>query len=292
MLTTLDLLDRCLKSITESEVRINFHDVYGIAPFNKELDSIISKYQIHNNPFCDRVKKTSLGLTRCINAKNCAVCKAEETKSAYFGYCYMGLGEFVYPVFFKDKLVAVMFVGEFTKDYKTQLAKLESSAIEIKADKKEMKQLFENVTIPVPSESLDEKIQTFIKLFQLFLYESGYKFTDAVYENHIVESAMSFIGINYASELSLELISNHCHCNPTYLSRVFKESTGTNISEYINRVRIERAKTALQFTGKSVTDIGYEIGYSDTAYFSKVFKKLTGMSPKEYRKYFEDKNVN
>lgn len=287
MLTTLDLLDKSLNAIAATNVKINFHDVYGIVPFNKELDGVISKYQIHHNPFCDKVKKSPLGLKRCINAKNCAVRKAEETKNAYFGYCYMGLGELVYPVSFKDKLVAVLFVGEFTDDYKKQLSKLEAGTKEIKADKDELKNIFDDVTVPVPAESIDEKIQTFIKLFQLFLYESGYKFTDAVYENHIVESAMSFIGSNYASELSLELISDHCHCNPTYLSRVFKDSTGTNISEYINRVRIEHAKTALQFTSKSVTDIGYDIGFSDTAYFSKVFKKYTDMSPKEYRKYFE-----
>ncbi len=287
MLTTLELLDKCLKSIAAYDVKINFHDVYGTTPFNKELNDILLKYSIHENAFCDCVKKSPAGLTRCINAKDCAVRRAKEKKEAYYGYCYMGLGEYVYPVFFKDKLVAVIFVGEFNDGSDKQLNKLRKGITEAKTDGEYISRLFNEVTVPLPDKSLDEKIQTFIKMFQLFLYESGYKFTDAVYENHIVESAMSFIKDNYANDLSLDLISGHCHCNSTYLSRVFKNSTGMNISEYINNVRVNMAITALKFTERSITDIGYNVGFSDTAYFSKVFKKHTGMSPKEYRKYFE-----
>jgi len=292
MFTTLELLEKSLISITNNNIMLNFHDLYGIMPFNKDLDMILSKYQIHHNSFCDRVKKTPLGLTRCINAKNCAVCKAEENKDSYYGYCYMGIGEYVYPVFFKERMVAVLFVGEVNDGSCEQIEKLTTGAKELKLDKAELKQLFYDVTTTLNKNDIDEKIHTFIKLFQLFLYESGYKFTDAVYENHIVESAISFINVNYSNELSLDLIASNCHCNPTYLSRVFKNSTGTNMSEYINRIRVERAKTALQFTDSSITDIGYDTGFSDTAYFSKVFKRITGASPKEYRKYFEDKEVN
>ena len=72
---------------------------------------------------------------------------------------------------------------------------------------------------------------------------------------------------------------------------MFKESTGINISEYVNRLRVEMAKTALQFTDKSITDIGYEVGFSDTAYFTRMFKKCIGVTPKEYRKNFVGEEV-
>ncbi|MDD4688442.1 MAG: helix-turn-helix domain-containing protein [Eubacteriales bacterium] len=279
---TIDMISKYIEEISDSYgVRINIHDIYGITHFNKELNEVLSKYLVHNNPFCDFIKRSPLGLARCIKAKACAVAKCSED-IPYRGCCYMGLGEYVYPIYFKNKVVTVLFIGEFYFDEDNQYKQLADEAKHIGVDIKKAQELFSKVLIREPK-GIQEKVEMLVKLFTLFLYESDYQFTESIYSNHIVNQAISFINRNYTAQLTLELIANSCYCNASYLSRNFKNSTGTNISEYINKVRIERAKTALRFTEKSITEIAYEVGYGDTAYFSKVFKGIEGITPKKYK---------
>ena len=75
-----------------------------------------------------------------------------------------------------------------------------------------------------------------------------------------------------------------CNLNPTYLSRKFKEETGLNLFEYINRIRIERACRLLKQTRKTVLEIAYQVGYNNISFFNRYFRKTLGMSPGEYRK--------
>lgn len=73
--------------------------------------------------------------------------------------------------------------------------------------------------------------------------------------------------------------------NPDYLSKLFKKNTGSSLMDYVTKVRIERAKELLERTVLTISEIAIETGYSNTAYFTKMFKKYTnGVTPREYRK--------
>jgi len=64
---------------------------------------------------------------------------------------------------------------------------------------------------------------------------------------------------------------------------LFKQVTGISFKEYLNKVRIEEAKSLLEHTDYSIMEIAVACGYSDQSYFTKVFKKATGITPKQYR---------
>ncbi len=83
---------------------------------------------------------------------------------------------------------------------------------------------------------------------------------------------------------SFNQIANQIHVNPSHLSRKFKEDTGVNITEFINQKRIEEAKLYLKRGNISITDIAFMVGFNDLNYFSKVFKKLTSVTPSQYAK--------
>lgn len=71
--------------------------------------------------------------------------------------------------------------------------------------------------------------------------------------------------------------------NASYLSRVFKQETGENFVSFLTRLRMEKAKSLLRDRNIKVYEVAERVGYPNTAYFSKLFKKLSGMSPEEYR---------
>ena len=80
-----------------------------------------------------------------------------------------------------------------------------------------------------------------------------------------------------------ELAEKH-YINKYYLTKIFKETYGSTISNYLIAMRITKAKQLLRFTDMTVDEIGSTVGMSDANYFSRMFRKVEGISPREYRK--------
>lgn len=103
-------------------------------------------------------------------------------------------------------------------------------------------------------------------------------------KNEALDEVIKYIRSNFGGNLSLDFLAEQAHISREYLSRKFKSYTGTNISDFIAEVRIERAKQLLRNSTHSVTDISLYCGYTSLGNFQRFFKKLTGCSPSEYRK--------
>lgn len=101
--------------------------------------------------------------------------------------------------------------------------------------------------------------------------------------NEVVKKAILYISKNFANPLTLETVAKEVHLNPAYFSTIFKQATGSSFKEYLNMVRIEESKRLLANTDYSLIDIAIATGFEDQSYFSKVFKKFTGLTPKQYR---------
>ena len=93
-----------------------------------------------------------------------------------------------------------------------------------------------------------------------------------------------FIKDHSHEEISLDTLAKQVRLSPIYISKMFKEKQGMNYIDFLTECRMDKAKTLMADTGKSIKEITYEVGYHDPNYFSKVFKKVTQYSPKEYRK--------
>ena len=121
------------------------------------------------------------------------------------------------------------------------------------------------------------------------LQEAIDAFTDCMFEHipsknsEIIKKAIRYISKNYANSLTLELVANQVHLNPTYFSTLFKQSTGSSFKEYLNMVRVEESKRLLSNTDYSLIDIAIATGFEDQSYFTKVFKRYTGLTPKQFR---------
>lgn len=99
---------------------------------------------------------------------------------------------------------------------------------------------------------------------------------------------IDYINRNYMKEFTLDQLSQDLFFSKYYLSRIFKELSGMTIFEYLNKVRVNQAKM-LFLTNKSlrITDVCYQVGFSQPTHFSRVFKQIVGVSPESYRKSIE-----
>jgi len=98
-----------------------------------------------------------------------------------------------------------------------------------------------------------------------------------------LQKVMEYVGANYMKRITLNDISEHVAFSVSYLSRMFKEEKGLNLTSYINEVRVRNAKLLLKGSDAPLSEVAYLTGFDDQSYFSKVFKKHTGMTPGKYR---------
>ena len=89
---------------------------------------------------------------------------------------------------------------------------------------------------------------------------------------------------NYSAKISLDELSNQFYIDKFYLSKIFKEKYGITINAYVSQKRITEAKQLLRFSDKTIEQISCEIGISDPNYFTRLFRKIEGITPGEYRK--------
>lgn len=99
----------------------------------------------------------------------------------------------------------------------------------------------------------------------------------------VIRTVRTYITEHCAEDISLEALASLVHLSPTYLSRLFKRETGETLSAYIQDVRIERAKNLLCTTSMKIYEVAEQVGFSDPVYFSRTFKKATGVKPKDFR---------
>lgn len=99
-----------------------------------------------------------------------------------------------------------------------------------------------------------------------------------------LENIKNYLDERYTEHISLEDLSNQFFINKFYLTKIFKESYGITINNYLISKRITKAKQYLRFTDMTVDEIAQAIGISDVNYFCRMFKKVEGMSPTTYKK--------
>lgn len=99
----------------------------------------------------------------------------------------------------------------------------------------------------------------------------------------LVSDAIAYMRLHYAGPLKLAEVANHIGCSSAYLSRRFKAARACTFTYCLNQIRIEQSKLLLLNSSLSVGDVGYLVGFCEQGYFVKVFRKYTGLTPRQYR---------
>lgn len=98
-----------------------------------------------------------------------------------------------------------------------------------------------------------------------------------------IEEAVDYIRDRYAEDLSLPGIASHFGLNPSYFSRLFTRHTGMHVFEYLNTLRIQKSCLLLKRSSLSILEIAFSVGYNNLSHFNRYFRRVMGMSPREFR---------
>jgi len=138
-----------------------------------------------------------------------------------------------------------------------------------------------------PLESFELKLKGELLICFQYLYSTYFSkslsaapITSSAYA---IQSCLTYINEHFSEDYSLDTLSEKFGYSPSHFEHSFKDITGSTPFVYINRIRIIKASEMLKSTDKKITDIAAECGYSNISYFNRTFKKIMGVSPKEYR---------
>ncbi len=127
-----------------------------------------------------------------------------------------------------------------------------------------------------------QELKHYYRMF--FLNINGMMEKDNIYATgSVIENIQRYIQHNYQKDLSQELIASLFYLNRSYLSTLFRQTTGVKFVDYLNTVRIDRAKEILVNSDRKMYQVAKTVGYDNTKYFFRVFKKIVGSSPEQYR---------
>ena len=145
-------------------------------------------------------------------------------------------------------------------------------------------QILGELTDPVRYNTSVEAAREYVRSLLHVMIEYRNQLSDKKYSG-IIGKAKKYIQENYQNEeMSLQSVASNVNVSSNHFSAIFRKETGETFIDYLTEVRMEKAKDLLVSTSMKTSEVGYEVGYRDPHYFSYIFKKTQGVSPKEYRK--------
>jgi len=130
------------------------------------------------------------------------------------------------------------------------------------------------------AQTIDEALNIFTDI----IMEINKKMGRQKYLSKGVNDCLQYIQQNYSSGISIKDLSERLGFTPNYLSNLFRKEMGIYLLDYINKLRVEKAKELLNNTNMKSYEIAEKVGFKDDSYFSRVFKKFTGLRPNEFRR--------
>lgn len=234
-------------------------------------------FNIHENSYCIFIKSFPQAYDHCIlrQVKIKEKCREE---GSFCGTCYAGVKEFVYPIISGKSTVGFICVSGYKDSNGDSYVKKSSERFCIPIDAQ--KKAYINLKSKIPDKTyVDLLIYPLIRMLEL----AYIKFNETEAEQGIVGKIMCYVNRYYTKDITLDDICNEFYCSRSFVSHIFKKTTGQSFREYLTETRIRAAKILLEHSNLKITEIALSVGFNDSNYFSSVFRAYTGFSPRAYR---------
>jgi AraC-like DNA-binding protein len=237
------------------------------------------------NPFCGMLAQKSRACAACLQVQQ--QLSDSGSREAQTVTCPAGLCDTVVPVRLGDKLVGFLTTGQIfvKKPSEAQFKKTLKLLAEwgVQTNEKDLRAAY--FETKVLSARQHESVVKLLTIFaqHLSMVSNQIVVREQNAEPPVITRAKQFINEHQTEELSLEQVAEAVHTSKFYFCKIFKKSTGINFTDYLSRVRTERAKNLLLNPNLRVSEIAYEVGFQSLTHFNRVFKRVLGRSPTDYR---------
>lgn len=264
-----------------------FNDLTGLPLTLRPVESWQLPYhgKRNENAYCALMARKSSTCAACLQTQQRLSETAAETPQTVT--CPSGLTETAVPVRLGEKLVGYLQTGQAfrRKPSPTQFARLAKKLKDLAPDvsTRELEQAYFRTRVLSPTEH--EAIVRMLSVFaqHLAVVSNQLLVRQEHPEPPMVTKAKAYIEEHQAEDLSLSQVARAVNASIFYFCKVFKRSTGINFTEYVSRVRIEKAKNLALNPNLRISEIAFAVGFQSLTHFNRVFKKITGMSPTAYR---------
>lgn len=240
--------------------------------------SELMTFNIHDNPYCVYIKTFDHAWKHCVERQKKVLNKCRE--GAFCGQCFAGVTEFVYPIKHGNEILGFISVS----GYKTENAEsyIKKVAQDYLIPMENLKKTYTCLKGEIPErEWVDTLILPLCDMLELAYTKNG---EDSCIATNATGNILSYVKRHHTRNITLEDICERFGVSRSYISHSFKKISGKSFREFLTEIRLRDAKSLLEYSELSVTEIALSVGFSDSAYFSKVFQKEVGLSPTVYRK--------
>ncbi len=247
--------------------------------FDTDFHEIIA-YPKHNCDFCKLMKSCPKTRRKCNYADRRSFQACEKQNSLIIYKCHAGLVEAVMPLHENEKIIGYLMFGQITDnpDKSSLYNKIDFWQEKYNLNTNSLEQSIEN--IPYKTQ---EQIYAAAKIMEACTSYIIYKELITPENNKILEAAKAYIEMHLNQDISIEELCKELNVGRTKIYEIFRTEIKMGISKYILRRRMHKAKKLLKTTDFSISEIAHSVGFSDYNYFSRVYKKIYGKSPKYYR---------
>ena len=261
-------------------VIIDFYKITGImlSMYDENFNPIYS-YPPTHSPFCSIVRSSKLEV-KCYECDRNAMRQCKSQKKPMIYECHMGMIEAMTPIISSDTIIGYLLMGQILPEHKTlQLRdKIESLPQSLDLSKEELLSAISQMK-PLSKETLKAAVHI-MDMCASFISLNRFVFS---VQNPLQHDIENYIYEHISDpELSMSSICNHFLISRSTLYAISKNAYGIGISDYIRYCRIELAKKLLLHKQHSIAEISRSCGFNEPNYFTKTFKQLTGILPKDY----------
>jgi AraC-like DNA-binding protein/ligand-binding sensor protein len=239
----------------------------------------------NENPFCALMAKSSRTCAACLETQaKLSESKGTEARSAT---CFAGLCDTAVPVSVDNKIIGYLQTGQvlLKKPSKAQFARTAKQLTEwgMTVDLRALEEHYYATRIIKPSQ-----YEAMVRLLIIYAQHLSIVCNQILVQQENAEppkitKAREFINAHQADDLSLGDVARAVNTSSFYFCKMFKKATGLNFTDYLSRIRIEKAKNLLLNPNRRVSEVAYEVGFQSLTHFNRVFRKLCGQSPTDYR---------
>jgi AraC-like DNA-binding protein/ligand-binding sensor protein len=285
--TDADIIQRFGRSHLYSEFKNAFGASTGLPlslrPF--EYSQPAHRNQPYENPFCAMIAQTNRGCPALSEAEHRAVSAAQDGSAT--NRCFANLCHTAIPIKLGERTIGFLLTGQISlglpsaNRFKAIVRQLTDWGVTI--DLKRLEDAYYHSRVLSP-----EQYAGLIRLLEIFGQQLSATATqmmvqDAEKEPPIVRRARAYIAGHHANLISLDDISRALHVSTFYLCKIFKKATGLTFTEYLARIRVERAKNLLLNPHLRVNEIAYTVGFQSLTHFNRIFREITGEAPTVFR---------